>query len=327
MDSMLAYRCGERTGLRHRSRSSGAGGGGVPCGNAGGAQHGGFGTIFGAADLDFDISGRLSFVENRCAVGYLVGGDERDSPGRAEPSWAGVSEMTAVSELQPHRPPRGPRLTTRVITLQEAKDFVERHHRHHKPPVGHKLSIGVRVVDSDALVGVAIVSRPVARAFDDGGWTLEVSRTCTDGTRNANSALYGAVWRICRELGARRVITYTQAGETGASLRAAGYRPIARRREHPGWNRPSRPRTDKSPTSVERVLWLRGEPFETCHELDGNSHETLRLSQCAQCGRELPKAAIGPGRPRRTCSDACRKRQSRARRSQQTPARPSLVDD
>lgn len=125
-----------------------------------------------------------------------------------------------------------PRLSTKVITLREAQEFVDRHHRHHRRPVGHKLSIGVRVKGTDVLVGVAIVSRPVARLFDDGGDTLEVSRTCTDGTRNANSALYGAVWRVCRELGARRVITYTQDGETGASLRAAGFRPVARRRPH-----------------------------------------------------------------------------------------------
>lgn len=83
---------------------------------------------------------------------------------------------------------RGLRLTTKVITLREAQAFVERHHRHHGRPVGHKLSIGVRVKGTDDLVGVAIVSRPVARLFDDGGDTLEVSRTCTDGTRNANSA-------------------------------------------------------------------------------------------------------------------------------------------
>lgn len=105
---------------------------------------------------------------------------------------------------------RGPRLTTKVITLKQAREFVLAHHRHHKNPVGHKLSIGVRIRGTEDLVGVAIVSRPVARAFDDGGDTLEVSRTCTDGTRNANSALYGAVWRVCRELGARRVITYTR---------------------------------------------------------------------------------------------------------------------
>jgi hypothetical protein len=93
----------------------------------------------------------------------------------------------------------GPRLSTEVITLREAQAFVERHHRHHGRPVGHKRSIGVRIKGTDDLVGVAIVSRPVARMFDDGGDTLEVSRTCTDGTRNADSALYGAIWCVCRD--------------------------------------------------------------------------------------------------------------------------------
>ncbi len=63
--------------------------------------------------------------------------------------------------------------------------------------------------------------RPVARAFDD-GLTLEVNRTCTDGTRNANSMLYGAVWRAARAMGYARCITYTQHDESGASLKAAG---------------------------------------------------------------------------------------------------------
>lgn len=71
---------------------------------------------------------------------------------------------------------RGPRLSTKVITLREAQAFVEKHHRHHGSPVGHKLSIGVRIQGTDDLVGVAIVGRPVARLFDDGGDTLEVSR-------------------------------------------------------------------------------------------------------------------------------------------------------
>ena len=69
------------------------------------------------------------------------------------------------------------------------------------------------------MVGVATAGRPVARAFDD-GYTLEVNRTCTDGTRNANSMLYGAIWRAGKAMGYRRCITYTQADETGASLRA-----------------------------------------------------------------------------------------------------------
>lgn len=75
------------------------------------------------------------------------------------------------------------------ITLKEANAFVEQHHRHHNPVVGHKFSIGC--TDGEKIVGVAIVGRPVSRHLDD-GWTLEVTRLCTDGTRNACSMLYAA---------------------------------------------------------------------------------------------------------------------------------------
>ena len=213
---------------------------------------------------------------------------------------------------------RGPRLTTKVITLREAKAFVERHHRHHRSPVGHKLSIGVRIKGTDDLVGVAIVSRPVARRLDDGGDTLEVSRTCTDGTRNANSALYGAVWRICRELGARRIITYTQQGESGASLRAAGFVAVAHRKPNDGWDRQARARESTSPTNVWRTLWLRGEPLPICHETVAEDHETIRPAHCSQCHRALPQPKTG--RPRRTCSDTCRQRARRKRRASQPEA-------
>ena len=68
------------------------------------------------------------------------------------------------------------------MTLKEANAYVEQNHRHHGPVVGHKFSIGCS--DGEKIVGVAIVGRPVARHLDD-GWTLEVNRLCTDGTRNA----------------------------------------------------------------------------------------------------------------------------------------------
>lgn len=106
------------------------------------------------------------------------------------------------------------------ITLREASAFIAEHHRHNKPPRGWKFGVGLQA--GDKLVGVATAGRPVARHFDD-GLTLEVNRTCTDGTRNANSMLYGAVWRAAKAMGYRRCITYTQADETGASLRAAGW--------------------------------------------------------------------------------------------------------
>ncbi|TKY81031.1 XF1762 family protein [Pectobacterium polonicum] len=107
------------------------------------------------------------------------------------------------------------------VSFRDACDFVRKLHRHNKAPVGHKFSIGLR--DSTGnLVGVAMAGRPVARHFDD-GLTLEVNRTCTDGTRNANSMLYGAVRRAAWGMGYCRIITYTQADESGASLRAAGF--------------------------------------------------------------------------------------------------------
>ena len=66
-----------------------------------------------------------------------------------------------------------------ALGLDEANEFVGRLHRHHKPVPGHKFSLGA--IKDDALVGVAIIGRPVARMRDD-GVTLEVTRLCTDGT-------------------------------------------------------------------------------------------------------------------------------------------------
>jgi hypothetical protein len=136
------------------------------------------------------------------------------------------------------------------MPLDEANIFVALHHRHHRPVVGHKFSLGASV--GGDIVGVAIVGRPVARRSDD-GWTLEVNRLCTDGTRNACSFLYGAAWRAARALGFRRLITFTLQEEGGSSLRAAGWRVVG---ETPGrsWSVPSRPRVDKHPLQ-SRLLW------------------------------------------------------------------------
>ena len=116
---------------------------------------------------------------------------------------------------------KGPRLTIVPLTWRQACAFVKQHHRHHGAPRGCKWAIGV-VDEAGMLRGVALCGRPVARSFDDGR-TIEVNRTATDGCVNANSALYGACWRIATAMGYRRVVTYNQAGETGASLKAANY--------------------------------------------------------------------------------------------------------
>ncbi|NCB92426.1 MAG: hypothetical protein EOM40_07615 [Clostridia bacterium] len=106
------------------------------------------------------------------------------------------------------------------ITLKEANGFVQQYHRHHKPSIGHKFSIGVQ--QGGKLVGVAICGRPVSRRLDD-GYTLEVNRLCTDGTKNACSILYGAAHRAAKAMGYRRIITYILASEPGTSLKASGY--------------------------------------------------------------------------------------------------------
>lgn len=137
------------------------------------------------------------------------------------------------------------------VSFRQAATFVDGHHRHHRAPVGHKFSVGVAL--GDVLVGVAMVGRPVARHYDD-GVTLEVNRTCTDGTPNANSMLYGAAWRAAKALGYQRLVTYTQQGESGASLRAAGWRVVGERTARPGWSAPTRMRVNRN-DHISRTLW------------------------------------------------------------------------
>lgn len=138
------------------------------------------------------------------------------------------------------------------VSLKIAQKFVLENHRHNKPPVGHKFSVGL--FDNDRLVGVAIAGRPVARALDD-GLTLEVTRTCTDGTRNANSMLYGAIVRAAAALGYTKCVTYTQHNESGASLRGAGWVVAAQLPARAGWDAPSRRRQDIGSSEVARMRW------------------------------------------------------------------------
>jgi hypothetical protein len=142
------------------------------------------------------------------------------------------------------------RLEVVPITLAEANTFVEQYHRHHRPVVGHKYSLAV--TDGEKIVGVAIVGRPVARYLDD-GWTLEVNRCCTDGTRNACSMLYAASWRAARAMGYHKLITYILDSETGVSLKAAGWKCLG---EAGGlrWTGKRRPTVDLCPAQM-KIKW------------------------------------------------------------------------
>tara|TARA_R110000868_G_scaffold87274_6_gene244245 strand:- start:2767 stop:3204 length:438 start_codon:yes stop_codon:yes gene_type:complete len=136
------------------------------------------------------------------------------------------------------------------IGLDEANAFVAQYHRHHRPVVGHKFSIGAS--QEDRIVGVVIIGRPVSRHRDD-GVTLEVTRLCTDGTRNACSFLYGSARRAAFALGYRRIGTYILASEPGTSLTAAGWKCLGERGGG-SWSVPSRPRVDKHPTETKLLF-------------------------------------------------------------------------
>lgn len=102
------------------------------------------------------------------------------------------------------------------------------------------------------ICGVAIVGRPIARRLDD-GHTLEVTRCCTDGTKNACSMLYAAAARAAKAMGYDRIITYTLESEDGASLRASGWQ-FMRMAGGGSWSVPSRRRVDKAPL-CQKKLW------------------------------------------------------------------------
>ena len=136
------------------------------------------------------------------------------------------------------------------IELAEANAFIEKHHRHHKPVVGHKFSIGASL-DSQ-IVGIVIVGRPVARGRDD-GLTLEVTRLATDGSHNACSFLYGCAARAAFALGYKRIGTYILASEPGASLKASNWHLVGKVHGR-SWDCTSRPRVDKHPLQ-DKLLW------------------------------------------------------------------------
>ena len=125
------------------------------------------------------------------------------------------------------------------LSIQSAKMYVGKHHRHNKPPKSGLFAVGVE--KGGDLAGVAIVGRPVARMLDNGK-TCEVIRLCTTGEPNACSILYGACARAAKALGYEKIVTYTLVVEPGASLKASGWERVAELRERKSWSNPNRPR-------------------------------------------------------------------------------------
>jgi hypothetical protein len=136
------------------------------------------------------------------------------------------------------------------LTHKAACTFIADKHRHHKPPQGLKFAIGLE--EGGDLIGVVCVGRPVSRHLDD-GYTAEVTRLCTDGSKNACSKLYAAAANAAKSMGYHKIITYILASEPGTSLKASGFEVEGQTRGG-SWDAPSRPRTDKHPTEP-KLRW------------------------------------------------------------------------
>ena len=142
------------------------------------------------------------------------------------------------------------------ITLKAANEFVKEHHRHSKPTIGHKYSIGV-VDDIEGIIGVAIVGRPVGRGYDD-GYTAEVLRVCTapSAEKNICSMLYAGAWRSWKGMGGDRIITYTLEREKGISVQSAGWLkgPTIQPKSKP-WKGPDRDRVEQKVFLEPKIRW------------------------------------------------------------------------
>lgn len=130
------------------------------------------------------------------------------------------------------------KLTAVPLSLKETNAFIAEHHRHHVPVKRDKFRVGCEL--NGKLVGVINVGNPVARKLCD-GYTLEVTRMCSDGTKDVCSFLYSRAARIAKEMGYRRIITYILINESGVSLKSSGWHKEAETKGS-SWNTPGRPR-------------------------------------------------------------------------------------
>ena len=136
------------------------------------------------------------------------------------------------------------KLSTILMELKKANDFVLKHHRHHASVYRYKFRIGASI--NDELVGVIHVGRPVSCNLDDGK-TVEITRLCTNGARNCCSFLLAAASKISKIMGYSKIITYILETESGCSLTSAGFQKECDTKEGE-WGCKSRPRNTTSPT-------------------------------------------------------------------------------
>ena len=138
------------------------------------------------------------------------------------------------------------------VTLREANAFVARLHRHHGATTGHRWSLGV--ADNGHLCGVAICERAKARMESE--MMCEVTRVCTDGTKNACSMLYGACARAAQAMGYDVIKTFILKSEPGTSLKASGWLADGEV-DARNWSRPSRQREITEHSREPKIRYIK----------------------------------------------------------------------
>jgi hypothetical protein len=149
---------------------------------------------------------------------------------KCQQRWHRLSLTDCVNDIVPKKP-----LHLQPIGIENANAFVREHHRHNKEVrFGPKFAIAV-VDRSGEIWGVAIVSHPISRSLNHGGYTAEVRRVCTrpGAPWGCCSMLYSACWRAWKAMGGTKMITYTLTSEQGSSLKSASWKRVAKSKGHP----------------------------------------------------------------------------------------------
>lgn len=145
------------------------------------------------------------------------------------------------------------------ITVRAAIAWCRQVHRHLPDVQGGLFATSVCTEDGIAAVGIAghpprvwmgtgriVISRVAAR---------EDLPTVGEHAAPACTMIYGSLCRAARALGYREAWTYTLPGESGASLRAAGFTDMGETRGEE-WDRPSRARRAAINPNKKR-RWMR----------------------------------------------------------------------
>lgn len=121
--------------------------------------------------------------------------------------------------------PSASRLAIEPCTVKAARRLVKQWHRHLRDVQGG-LFAALVTIDGE-VVGTAIAGNP-SRVWQGTG-RIVISRVAAQAAeqnpraRNACSKLYGALCRAAEALGYREAWTYSLPGESGDSLRGAGF--------------------------------------------------------------------------------------------------------